>query len=261
MSTRPLSRFDLYTLCVQAPAQLARFLAAVHGGRPRVLREDFSGPAAICGAWTAQIEGGQAIAVDMDKEPLAHAPRSARIRLVRGDVLAAGDRADIIAALNFPLGYWHERRDLIAYLKVTRKRLRARGVFVADMYGGSSAFEESVTTRKFRGPAGERVVYEWEQIQADQLTGLVHNAIHFTVQSGRGPRAKVRRLRNAFVYHWRLWSIPELRDAMLEAGFARAEVYDRLGDAVDSDGRLYVRPMGGDDRLDASWVAYVVGRV
>ncbi|MBK8180978.1 MAG: hypothetical protein IPK67_19225 [Planctomycetes bacterium] len=41
-----LDRFALYELCVQAPLLQAAFLGAVHGGRPLLLREDFSGRAA-----------------------------------------------------------------------------------------------------------------------------------------------------------------------------------------------------------------------
>jgi hypothetical protein len=66
-------------------------------------------------------------------------------------------------------------------------------------------------------------------------------------------------LRDAFVYDWRLWSIPELRDAMAEAGFASTEVHDRLGDAIDGDGNLMVRPVRGEE-LDDTFVVYIVAR-
>jgi hypothetical protein len=68
-------------------------------------------------------------------------------------------------------------------------------------------------------------------------------------------------LRDAFVYRWRLWSIAEMRDAMVEAGFASTEVHDRLGGAVDASGELYARPLGPTDELDDDFVVYVVARV
>jgi hypothetical protein len=250
-------RFSLYTLCVQDPPKLAGFLYAAHGHNPTTLREDFSGPAAICRAWLETSPDARAVAVDMDREPLSHAPKDPRVKLVRKNVLKANDPADIIAALNFPLGYWHTRDELVQYLKLTRSRLNKNGICVFDLYGGSDAFTPCITRRIFRPAPGIRVRYEWEQIDADAVTSIVHNAIHFEItQKGK----KTRRINNAFEYHWRLWSIPELIDALDDAGFSAVNVYNRLGDAMDSDGRMYVQPIDLDDRLDANWVVYVAAR-
>ena len=254
------NKYELYTLCVQAPERLAAFLAAVHGGLPRSLREDFAGPAAVCGAWVEQSPDATATAVDFDPEPLSFAPQDPRVRKVVADVMKSRAKADVIAALNFPIGYWHTRAELVAYFRHARACLKRGGVLVFDMYGGSDAWEPSVAKARFRTDSGKRVVYEWEQIEANPLTGLVHNAIHFTVEGAKRGAAP-RRIRGAFEYHWRLWSIPELREALEDAGFARVEVYSRLGEAMDSDGRLYVRPMDDHDVLDADWVVYVAGRV
>jgi hypothetical protein len=94
------------------------------------------------------------------------------------------------------------------------------------------------------------------------LTNLVTNHIHFELpprsQFNASPRP--RHIRSVFTYHWRLWSVPELRDAMLEAGFASVEVYDRLADGVDADGTVYVAPLGDGDGLDDPFVAYVAAR-
>ena len=66
-------------------------------------------------------------------------------------------------------------------------------------------------------------------------------------------------LRDAFVYRWRLWSVPELRDAMMEAGFRSTEVYDRVPEAADGEGRVYLSPVRGAD-LEASFIVCVAGR-
>ena len=71
---------------------------------------------------------------------------------------------------------------------------------------------------------------------------------------------KAKRYPDAFVYHWRIWSIPEVRDAMMDAGFRAVDVYARMGDAIDSDGNLYVSPIQSGDELDENYVVYVVGR-
>lgn len=253
-----MDRYDLYELAVTDPPRLARFLDAVHGRAPRILREDFSGSAALARHWAGLSPTHSAIAVDQDPEPLARAARTPRLTARRADVLRARDRADIIACTNFPLGYWHTRRDLVAYLKHARACLRPRGLFIADLYGGADAFEPGRTTTRLRGPGGERIEYTFEQRSADPITGRVVDALHFRVRE-RG-RARARVLRDAFLYDWRLWSIPELADAYVEAGFRAIEVYNTLGDAIDQDGRLHVRPFRPGEDLGPSWVVYVVGR-
>jgi hypothetical protein len=99
--------------------------------------------------------------------------------------------------------------------------------------------------------------YVWEQRSANPLTGRVLNAIHFRRPDARGG---VRHIKDAFTYDWRLWSIPELREAMTDAGFASTEVHDRLGGAIDADGTLYVRPIDDPAELDENYVVYVVAR-
>ncbi len=250
-------RFDLYELAVTAPIPTARFLRAVHARNPVTLREDFSGTGALCRGWTALAPDLHAIAVDADPKPLARLKSAPRIRAVRKDVLKARDKADVIAATNFPVGYWHTRDALVAYLKHARACLNPRGVFVCDIYGGADAFTAPRTsTRSLRTPQGHRVRYTFEQLSADAATGRVLDALHFEIKAG----ARTVKLRDAFVYDWRLWSIPELTDAMHDAGFRTVEVYDRLGDAMDQDGNVYVSPLTLDDRLDDNYVVYLAAR-
>ncbi len=242
----------LYEWCVQSPHATARYLRAIHAGTPRTLREDFSGGAAICRAWLALDPFHRAIAVDHDRTVLRHAGRDARLKKIAADVLDARDRCDVLAAFNFPLGYWHSRGELLVYLRASRARLRRGGVFVADLYGGTDAFATGTTTRRVQTPIGA-VSYHWEQRGANPVTGRVLNAIHFDLPGGR-------RLRDAFVYDWRLWSIPELCDACAEAGFRDVRVYDSQGGAVDQDGRFYARPIEHADELDENYVVYVSAR-
>lgn len=265
----PRDRFYFYELAVTNADMLARFCRALHPGQPRVLREDFSGTAALARAWLALHPAHRAIAVDHDPKVLARAGsdaarlgRRGHLRTIGKDVLHAFARADVIAATNFPLGYFHTRDELVRYLTVTRTRLSPKGLFLADLYGGASAFATGVTKRTIResdGPGrrrGQRFTYLWDQQDANAVTGMVHNAIHFLYRAG----GKTRTIRNAFTYHWRLWSIPELTDALHEAGFRGVECHSRLGDAIDSDGNLYVAAPDPSEPLDADWVVYVVAR-
>lgn len=249
--------FDLYELAVTNPAPIARFLASAHGGTPRLLREDFSGSGALCRGWVQSVPGGRAIAVDSQAAPLAKLRGVASVEPVKADVLACRVKADVIAATNFPLGYWHTRAELLIYLKHALSCLKPGGVFACDLYGGSDAFTPGSTHVKLRGPDGSKVRYTWEQRDADPLTARVLNAIHFELTPKTG---KVVRFPDAFVYDWRLWSIPEMTDAMLDAGFSSVDVYDSLGDAIDQEGRLYVRPLEPGDGLDDPFVVYLVAR-
>ena len=251
-----LSPFLLYELAVTNPLPLARFLHAVHGKNPRILREDFSGSGSLAKGWADHF--GRAIAVDQDAHPLSFSQGIKDLTTIAAEVHSCRARADIIAATNFPLGYLHTRNALLAYLRHARACLKPRGVFAADIYGGGDAFAPGKTTRKLTGPNGEAVLYVWEQAAAFPQSGRVHNAIHFKVTPKRSTRATW--FRNAFTYDWRLWSIPELRDAFAEAGFRTVEVYDRIGDALDADGRLYVKPLKDGEPMDDPYVVYVVGR-
>lgn len=258
MGAVPL-KFLLYEHAVTNAARLAAFARAAHGGGPRTLREDFSGTAALARAWLDLGPGHRAIAVDMDPSVTRHIPARTHLRVVTTDAHACRAKADIIAATNFAMGYFHERAALVAYLNRTRSRLPRGGVFLCDMYGGEEAWTVGVERVRVRvgstdNPRVPRsFVYEWEQVSADPATNLVENAIHFSWRE----KGRTRRIDRAFTYHWRLWSIPELRDAMAEAGFRGVDVYTRLADAVDHEGGVYVRPA---ESVDASWVVYVVAR-
>lgn len=250
-------RYDLYERCVQSPERMVPFLRAVHGGDPRVLREDFCGSGGVCREWAAQGPGFEAIGVDLDPEPLRRLRGHRGVKAVAADVLDCAARADIISATNFPIGYWHTRRDLLRYLRLCRTRLKKAGVFVCDTYGGASAFEPGSTRRDFWIDGGIRVRYTWEQREADPLTGMVLDIIHF--RADRDGQV-IADLPEAFTYRWRLWSIPELREAMAQVGFRRTEVYAQLADAVDSDGRLYVRPVADPGELPRDFIVCIAAR-
>jgi SAM-dependent methyltransferase len=274
-------KFSLYELCAQNPPRDARVLRAIYEDRrvglaarrcraDLILGEDFCGTAAISRAWCDLLPRGRAIGVDNDAPTLARAREMCRdrprVELVRADVLRAKQPADLIAALNFSICEFHERPRLIKYLRHAHSRLRRAGCLVCDLYGGSDAFETGLLDQRIKPPPAphsgsrDRITYSWEQRSADPLTGHVVNAMHFEVTPPHGGGRKPLVFLNAFVYDWRLWSVPELRDAMTEAGFASTQVYPRTAEAKDAEGNLYVRPVEDPTELGESFNVFVVGR-
>jgi SAM-dependent methyltransferase len=253
-----LDRHDLYELCVQSPDLLAPLLVAIHGDRPTRLVEDFCGTGALSRHWASL--GGESFATDLDEETLkrAEAPgvttRHADVTTLRP---ADHPPADVLFVGNFSIGEIHDRSELVRYLTSAHARIAPGGVFVCDTYGGETSFLVGDTQREYRKD-GKRVLYRWEQREADPLTGMVTDAIHFRV-IGKGGQLEAD-FPDAFVYRWRLWSVPELRDAMLEAGFESTGVYNSLPDAVDDEGNAYVEEVTDPDRLGENFICCVAAR-
>lgn len=261
-----LDKHDLYEACVQSPGHLVPLLRAIGRGTgqhtPTVLGEDFAGTAALSHAWIDTDPAARAIAVDLDADALAKHGDHARITKTLADVHAATDPADLVFVGNFSIGYLHTRPELVKYLKHARGRLTnssgGGGCFVCDTYGGESAFVLGGVHRPHPLGDGRICRYTWEQHEADPLTGMVTNLIHFRVEQAGVIEQEIN---DAFIYRWRLWSVPELRDAMTEAGFETTQVYAKLAEAVDEDGNAYTSPVeDGQDELEDNYIVLVVGR-
>lgn len=279
-SSGNLSRYDLYELAAQAPEAEARFLRAVHGGAPETLGEDFAGPCGIARAWIRLDDHHRALCTDRDPEPLEHARERVtrdlgaealrRIEFHAADVREARGRCDVIASLNFAMGELHTRAELLTYLRHALARLHPRGILVCDTYAGPDALIPGSYEQRIDSPHGA-IHYTWRQVEADPLTHRVRNAMDFRLPGGV-------RMREAFTYDWRLWTIPELRDAFREAGFPRTQVYTALAHAHTESGDPIVipalddapDPRDPDDPVelvapppepDEPVVAYIVGRV
>ena len=67
----------------------------------------------------------------------------------------------------------------------------------------------------------------------------------------------VASIEDAFVYRWRLWSVAELREAMLEAGFRSTVVRDDLHRSA----RANEAPVRASLDAAEGFIACVVGRV
>ncbi|MGH7724864.1 MAG: SAM-dependent methyltransferase [Candidatus Eiseniibacteriota bacterium] len=275
MKTSPLARdrYALYEASVQGVEYELKFCERVYRalrGRPfRRLREDFCATAALGAAWVLRHPDATAVGVDLDPVPLAWAERyrlarmgrlAKRLRLVRGDVRTARvPKADVTVALNFSYWVFKEREELLAYFRSARRGLARDGLLVLNAFGGFEAMREATETKRIAASQtvdGLRLPafrYIWEQESFNPVTNEILCSIHFEL-AGR------RRMRRAFVYDWRLWSPPELRELLLEAGFREVRTYFEGWDekARTSDGRLRLKRKIENQDI---WLAYVVAAI
>jgi SAM-dependent methyltransferase len=239
-----------------APSEvdLVERLLRRHGQPALRLREDFSGTALVSAEWVRRGAGRTAVAVDLD--PAVHrwaranrlpqlGEAAERLRLVTADVRAPnGGAFDAVVAFNFSYSVFKRRAELRDYLRSACSALAPGGLLVLDAYGGWDAEKEIVERRRIRGG----VTYVWEQEAYDPITHHLRCAIHF-----EGPGR--RRLRRAFTYDWRLWTLPELTELLEEAGCEGIEV---LWDVAPKGATRYVPRRSAENQ--AGWLAYVVGR-
>lgn len=255
-------RYALYLSAVQAPDVDVKFFNKIYRQNfkrgAKVLREDFCGTAAVCCEWVKKKKDRTSYGVDLDPEPLAwgreHNLRKlsekaqARVHLVEGDVLSADTPpADIIAAQNFSYCIFKERALLKQYFERAYAELADEGVFILDLFGGYESLEDDrEETTEY-----DDFDYVWHQAKYDPITAYGTYKIHFKFRD----RSKIR---DAFVYEWRLWTIPEVREVLLEAGFDRADPYWEGTDKETGDGDgIFRRVESGDS--DPAWNAYIVG--
>ena len=253
-------KYDCYQQSVQAPEPEFKVIDRIfrkHRGRaPRSLREDFCGTAVFATAWVERHPDNTAIAIDLDPEPLAWGMRhnvaaldpdaQSRVKLVEGNVLdVGGDSVDVTVAFNFSYFLFRTRTDMLAYLRAARATLGPDGLLFLDAYGGTQA-QQDKTDREDHGD----FVYVWEQRSFDPINNWGRNFIHFEFPDGSD-------MRRAFAYDWRIWSIPELRELLTDAGFGHSEVYwegtnSRTGEPND----VFTKREAAE--FAPAWIAYLV---
>ncbi len=251
-------RHELYERAVQEPEEEVVFLDQVfqtlRGRKARSLREDFCGTALLATCWVESAPDRTAIGVDLDAPTLDWAarhrvaplgPRASDLELVCDDVLTVQTKSvDLVAALNFSYSLLHERGALVAYFERARACLVADGLFVLDFHAGPRTQERIIERTRYDG-----FTYVWEQGAMDALSGLATRAIHFRFPDGS-------QLRDAFSYAFRVWTVPELHDALRDAGFAHCEVHY---EDFDEDGYSLGPPMRVESMThEDSWIGYLV---
>jgi SAM-dependent methyltransferase len=264
--SREANKYELYQEAVQSTKAEVRFMTKVYqlerSKRPISLREDFCATAYIACEWAKSDVDRKSVGVDLDKEQLEWGlehnvrddPGSAeRVKLVCKNVLELDEsgkdtgRCDIICAYNFSICYLFERKDLVKYFKVCKSTLKAEGLFFCDIFGGVTSTQPDKRQRELSGG----IKYEFEQLDFCPITHHSHFSMSFKFPDGS-------KIKDAFTYDWRVWTVPEIRDCLSEAGFSKSVVWF-LDESEGADNATY-EPMTETYQRD-SWHAYIVGVV
>lgn len=259
-AARTADKYDLYQQSVQDPAfevkMLKRLYKDVNDKSPRTLREDFCGAFAVCCEWARSGKDTEAWGIDYDTEPLAWGTehnlsslkehQQQRVHLIQGDVRTSKTpKVDIVTAQNFSYYIFRERLEMKRYFQHVRKHLADDGVFILDMLGGPQVQEDDEEERRRVGG----FTYVWEQVRFNPIDHGAMFHIHFHFKDGS-------KLNKAFSYEWRLWTMPEIREILLEAGFSETRVYWEAEDKDgEGSGRFYRTEKAP---ADLTWLAYVV---
>jgi len=255
--------YRLYELSVQSPAAEVDFVDCTYrqlrGRSARWLREDFCGTAAVCCEWVRRRKVNRALGLDLDQQVLNWGRRvnlsqlspqqRARVRLLEQDVTEAETRqVDIVLAMNFSYWLLGGRAALRAYFERVRASLAPNGIFFLDAYGGYDSYRVITEERAVEHPELGPFTYVWEQAAYEPVSGRLVCYIHFAFPDGS-------RIDRAFSYEWRLWSLPEIRELLVEAGFSRSQVYWQGWDAEGNPDGVFIPVQTGEP--DAGWIAYL----
>lgn len=252
-------RHDLYEQSVQCVEAEIDFVdetfTKLRNRTAKYLREDFCGTGNTSCEWVRRRKTNHAVGIDLDEEVVdwgrknkigkLKPEQAKRVELRIDDVMKADTSPmDIVLAMNFSYWLFEDRPTMIQYFERVRGALADDGIFFLDAFGGYDAPRVLKERTKFK-----KHTYTWEQAYFNPINNHMRCHIHFKMKDGS-------KLDKAFTYEWRLWSLPEIRELLLDAGFSKATVYWQGSDEDgDGDGEFFPTEEG---EADAGWIAYIV---
>ena len=255
----------LYQVSVQSPGVDIEFFEAefekYRGRKPLRMREDFCGTAHLSTEWCKSDPKRTALGVDLDGATLewgrvhnlepAGTDVARRVKLAQADVRETRfAKVDLTMEMTFSYCVFQTRDDLQAYFTAAHAGLIRDGVLALEVYGGTESMSTLEEERQVRGGA----TYVWEQ---EKFSPIDHHTVcHISWRFRDGSEIK-----RAFTYDWRLWTLPELRELLLAAGFREVKFYFEHVDGDEDDEFL----TGTGDFIEQTeidnqeaWLAYVV---
>jgi cyclopropane fatty-acyl-phospholipid synthase-like methyltransferase len=252
-------RHEVYEKAVQNVKEECAFVSRtyreIRGHKAKILREDFCGTGSASCQWVRQGEEYRATGVDFDPDVLDWGQRNRvsrlspeeqeRVSLIEADVMEGeSEPADVVAAFNFSYWIFKTRQQMKSYFERAYSELKDDGLFFLDSFGGYEAFEECKEKTKH-----DDFTYIWHQAKYYPVTGEMtcHISFKFPDKS---------KMKKAFTYEWRLWTLPEIRELLEEAGFKKSTVYwEGTDDDGEGNGEFTPEEKG---EADAGWIAYIV---
>lgn len=229
--------------------------------KPVSLREDFCGTFSVCCEWAKSAKDRTAWGIDLCPETLQWGrdhvlselkPAEAkRVHVLEQDVRDGNTPpVDILAAQNFSFWIFKTRAEVIDYFKAALKNLNDEGLMVLDMMGGPACYDTTCTDKRtiVKGKKGFR--YHWQQAYFNPVTADASFYIHFKFGDGS-------KMKRAFEYHWRFWTVPEVREMLQEAGFKESHVYFEIEDEDGEDTGEWKRTEEAPN--NPTWLCYIVG--
>jgi SAM-dependent methyltransferase len=257
--TRPFSfdKYDLYKKAVQSPDSDVEFYTKVYKElrkkKPKYFREDFCGTFALSCEWVKLNKENIAYGLDIDPEPMEYGrahywsklteDQKKRVKILERNVLGpALPTVDIAVAMNFSYFCFKSRELLKKYFQNSYKSLKRDGLFIVDTFGGKQCQDAVEDVHKHKG-----FTYYWDQVSFDPVTGYALFYIHFKVNG--------QKIQKVFKYDWRMWTIPEIRELLEEAGFKKTHVYWEGTTRKGEGNGIFTRTEKGE--ACDSWIAYI----
>lgn len=258
-------KFDCYQQSVQAPdhevEMFDQFYKEQFDRTPVTLREDFCGTFAVCCEWVKLDDKRQAWGIDLCPETLdwgrnnnlspLKAVQAERVQVLEQDVRDGNTpTVDVLAAQNFSFWIFRTRAEVIEYFRKAHANLNDDGIMVMDMMGGRECYNDTITDKRtiVKGKRGFK--YHWQQAYFNPVTADCSFYIHFKFGDGS-------KMKKAFEYHWRFWTVPEVREMLAEAGFSSSIVYVEQEDENGEDSGDWVPVEEAPN--NESWLCYIVG--
>jgi len=252
-------KYELYEASVQEADVDVNFFATAYeeqcGGKKALdIREDFCGTHWLCCEWIKSDPKRTAVGIDLSDEPLEYGRQvheatlskeeKTRLKTIKQNVKeVTKQKFDIVVASNFSYFIFKQRSELLDYFKSVRASIKSSGLFVFDHFGGPGSADVGKEKRNVKVDK-KKYKYIWHAERANLFTAEALFHIHFQEKESKKMYEK------AFSYDWRMWTVPELRDIALEAGFKKITIYK------DIDGEYTQKDFNEED--DDSWLLQIV---